>query len=296
MMVLGLLIFAYLCSAFRETIVSEDSVLEFQTSTDRRGNVHYVLLQNTNCTFSYDDALPNGPSHWGSSCGPAWAVCETGRRQSPTNLVSKRAHPRSSSTFDDSYDDSVDATVVDNHHTIVANIVEDHPEILRGPLGSNYQLLQYHYHTPSEHTLNGRRFPLELHLVHQSLSDPNQYAVIGYWFLPSSSRSSLALEQLIEAAEDVEDMHMSQVNVTLKLHNALIPEKTSDRYYQYEGSLTTPPCTEFVSWYVMETPLYGSYSQIRFLANVLGRNARPVQSPHRRNLYYYSPGIQADYY
>ena len=134
----------------------------------------------------------------------------------------------------------------------------------------SYQLVQYHFHNPSEHTLAGRRFPMEMHLVHRSSS--GQLAVVGV--LIEEGWRNLAIEPVwanLPRAKGVET-HYEHVKVDV---DALLPAVRTS--YRYDGSLTTPPCTEGVKWIVLTMPIELSAEQINTFTRVMHDNARPVQ-------------------
>jgi len=159
-------------------------------------------------------------------------------------------------------------------------------------LGNDYELLQFHYHTPSEHLLDGVEYPLELHLVHRSLKNPADFAVIGFMFDISRDFSSPVLADLMTASQQMASTNTTSISWTIQLHNNLLPKNASAQYYNYLGSLTTPPCSEVVTWYVMTTPLHASSAQLSYFQNLLGINARPVQLYNTRTLTYYVPAAQ----
>eukprot|EP00274_Cyanoptyche_gloeocystis_P004171 CAMPEP_0196656586 /NCGR_PEP_ID=MMETSP1086-20130531/18456_1 /TAXON_ID=77921 /ORGANISM="Cyanoptyche gloeocystis , Strain SAG4.97" /LENGTH=318 /DNA_ID=CAMNT_0041989407 /DNA_START=23 /DNA_END=979 /DNA_ORIENTATION=+ len=140
-------------------------------------------------------------------------------------------------------------------------------------LGSKkFSLLQFHLHTPSEHTISGEPYPAELHLVHKD--DDGNLAVVGIFLKEGKANSSFepVLKQL--AAEDPKSFSLNPVS--------LLPSSKS--IYSYSGSLTTPPCSEGVSWLVVKTPIEVSAEQISTLKSAIGTNARPVQPVGPRTL------------
>jgi carbonic anhydrase len=145
--------------------------------------------------------------------------------------------------------------------------------ITAGPASDDhYQLAQFHFHSPSEHTVNGRSFDMEMHLVHKNAS--GGIAVVAV--LIAKGHESALLARVLEAvqaapSEDVREV--SGVNVDLA---ELVPAGAA--HYAYTGSLTAPPCTEGVRWFVLEPVQEAGEQQIaRFREMMHGPNNRPVQ-------------------
>jgi carbonic anhydrase len=214
----------------------------------------------------------DGPPHW-CDLDPANSECCEGKEQSPIDIQTAKvvsAHPAKlelvypQSTF----------SVVNNGHTVQANLQVDKAKCGLSLGGVSYELKQFHMHTPSEHTLNGKHSPLEIHLVHQS-ADGN-LAVVGLMVEPGEANGEL--EKVWRLAP--EQKGEGGIAVGVNLGNVL-PEAHSN--YRYPGSLTTPPCSEHVQWIVMQTPITMSEEQIMKLEAMFTGpefpegNARPVQ-------------------
>jgi carbonic anhydrase len=224
---------------------------------------------------------PHGAAHWDYSTGPAgphaWGelspdniACLQGQSQSPIDI--REAVSASENPIDFQYQ-KAPLSIVNNGHTIQVNNSAQN-SINIGDQA--YQLRQFHFHNPSEHTILGQAYPLEMHLVHQNQA--GQLAVIGALFEEGKYNPAL---------DDVWKNMPTQVNVESATNNpidvnALLPADRS--YYHYQGSLTTPPCTEGVMWYVLSTPLTMSRAQIDTFRAVMSDNARPVQPLHQRSL------------
>jgi carbonic anhydrase len=132
-----------------------------------------------------------------------------------------------------------------------------------------YQLVQYHFHNPSEHTIGGRHFPLEMHMVH--IAPNGRLAVIAVLVAEGTQNSAFdPLLSNLPKEKGAETTYPSTVDV-----GALLPAVRSS--YRYEGSLTMPPCSEGVKWIVMSTPVQMSADQISAFMQVITRNNRPVQ-------------------
>lgn len=135
--------------------------------------------------------------------------------------------------------------------------------------GEVYRLIQFHFHTPSEHTDGGIHYPMELHLVHRH-PVTKALAVVGVWIQPGVEQSELAAlsQALPPTGERTHNTH--RVNPS----NLLPAEQ---KMVRYSGSLTTPPCSEGVTWLVMVNPIEASVGQIEQFHELLGNNARPIQ-------------------
>ena len=218
--------------------------------------------------WGYEGA--GGPRNWGS-LDRAYAACSDGWEQSPIDLGSAKAGRLPGIVFD--YAPSP-MTVSNNGHAIQVDYAPG-SGIVHG--GVRYELLQFHFHHGSEHTVAGVRFPLELHLVHRSSG--GELAVVGVLF--KEGAASEALEPLwsrLPAEAGATAAVPGPMNAA-----ALLPERRST--WRYVGSLTTPPCTEGVSWIVMTEPMTLSAAQIEAFAAIFPNNYRPVQPLNGRVLW-----------
>jgi carbonic anhydrase len=139
--------------------------------------------------------------------------------------------------------------------------------------GNVYKLLQFHFHFPSEHHINGVVAPAEMHIVHRlEGGGPDDYAVIGVMLTSSTTPTYQVLAPVF--ANLPEKVCDKSDPLWIDFPN-LLPKKLSS-YYTYAGSLTTPPCTQSVIWYVLGERRTISASELRKLT-ALGENARPIQ-------------------
>jgi carbonic anhydrase len=214
--------------------------------------------------WSYEGAT--GPEHW-AELDPD---CVVGRSQSPVDLTTANARPGnpaySATSMRISSHEHV-ASLLDNGHTIQVTVEEGGTLTTR--LGT-YQLKQFHFHAPSEHTLDGRTFPLEVHFVHESAD--GHLAVIGIFFLEGAANENLAKLIAHLPAGSGQSAHLPSEKIDLDLH--LLMNRTA---FTYMGSLTTPPCTEGVEWFVLREPVSASREQLAAFAERLKNNHRPVQ-------------------
>lgn len=209
------------------------------------------------------------PERWGQ-LSPDFRVCELGLEQTPIDLrgtvkaeiggleLGYRAMP---------------LRVLNNGHTIQVNCESGSAVRING---KSYDLLQFHFHHPSEHLLAGKGFDLECHFVHRDAS--GNLAVVGVFVRPGAANA--AIEPIWQAMPDKEGPERAG-DVAIE-PAALLPR--GREYFRYSGSLTTPPCSEGVLWTVFKDPIEASPEQIRRFAQLFPVNARPVQPLHRRFL------------
>lgn len=223
---------------------------------------------------STEDALwgyegDRGPDRWGS-LDEAFSTCANGTEQSPIDLVDGAAGDYPTLMFD--YGPRT-GMVVNNGHTIQVNVDRGSGIVLDN---TRYELLQFHFHHGSEHTFGGVQLPMEMHLVHRS--DRGMLAVVGVLLAEGAANATLA---------PIWERFPRQANWAVALPEALevaellpVPQSA----WRYRGSLTTPPCTEGVSWIVMTEPGTLSAAQIATFGAIHPRNFRPVQPLNRRTL------------
>ena len=215
-----------------------------------------------------------GPEHW-SDLDPSFSACSRGSRQSPIDLPP----PPGSSTAPavaSPHWDPVPLSIVNNGHTVQVDDAAPSSLVLDGV---TYSLVQFHFHTPAEHTLEGRAFDAEVHLVHRAAN--GKLAVVALFF--QRGAESAALRPLFDAIPMEQGAPISVPGKTLDL-GALVPR--APRFLSYDGSLTTPPCTEGVRWLVVlpdPKPLEIAESDLAKLrAAVHAPNNRPQQPRNDR--------------
>jgi carbonic anhydrase len=221
-----------------------------------------------------------GPEHWGS-LSPKFSTCGTGRSQSPIDIANPQPGGAAApltlqfppSTLTVAHHEHV-ADGINNGHTIQINYTG--ADTLT--LGSeSYGLAQYHFHGPSEHTVNGKHSPMEMHLVHKSAG--GKLAVVGV--LIDEGAHNKAFDPVWANLPTQKGMETHYPAVTVDVDD-LLP--SARRSYRYEGSLTTPPCSEGVSWIVMTTPIQLSAEQIRAFTQLIRDNNRPTQPLNGRTV------------
>ncbi len=210
----------------------------------------------------------HGPAHWGSLHSD-FSVCATGKNQSPIDLV--RAVEGELAPITINYK-AGGTTVLNNGHTVQINYAEGSEIVVEG---HSYALKQFHFHTPSENTIAGQSFPLEGHFVHAD-ADGN-LAVIGVMFELGAENQELAKAWKYLPLKAGTDAAIADVMNA----DALLPANRD--YFRFNGSLTTPPCSEGVVWMVMKQPLTLSEHQQHQFAELMGHaNNRPVQPINAR--------------
>ncbi|WP_026072899.1 carbonic anhydrase [Nodosilinea nodulosa] len=212
----------------------------------------------------------DGPAAWGE-LAPEFKVCSLGQEQSPIDLHDPIRADLSAITFN--YQ-PVPLRLINTGHTIQINVDAGNTIVLDD---QTYTLRQFHFHHPSEHTVDGAAFPMELHLVHSN--DNGELAVVGIFLTEGSENLTLAPVWRAMPTQKSEEIAVPNVQIDL---DALLPRHCAT--FRYFGSLTTPPCSETVAWSVLQTPLEISTAQVDQFKAVFPLNARPVQAQHRRIL------------
>ncbi|MCP5099759.1 MAG: carbonic anhydrase family protein [Chloroflexi bacterium] len=203
------------------------------------------------------------PEHW-ADLEADYAVCGTGVEQSPIDLTNASVEELTDITFN--YEETA-VNILNNGHTVQINYDEGSSIEVNGTI---YNLLQFHFHAPSEHAFDGSLVAAEMHLVHQSAD--GAYAVIGVMIQEGAENAAFApvwahLPAEVAEAETIDD-------VTVNASELIADQLT---YYSYSGSFTTPPCTEGVSWFVLTAPIEMSADQISAFSHIIDDNNRPLQ-------------------
>lgn len=210
------------------------------------------------------------PANWGTM-KEEYALCGTGKSQSPIDLkdakkakLPKLATKYKKSTF----------KINNNGHTIQVDLPEGSTATLSG---KEYNLVQFHFHAPSENTLNGESFPMEMHLVHKNAD--GELAVIGVFIKEGKAHPVIdAIWPNLPTGETEEPVACEgPIDPAV-----LLPKKKG--YYAFNGSLTTPPCSEGVAWHMLAEPIELSSEQILRFTGYYDNNARPVQPLNERQV------------
>ena len=210
--------------------------------------------------WSYDGE--SGPANWGR-INPEWAKCGAGNRQSPIDIRDGMKVDLEQITFD--YKPS-SFNVQDNGHTVQVTLSGGNFLTVGNRM---YELMQFHFHRPSEERINGKGYEMVVHLVHKDAE--GKLAVLA--LLLERGRSQPVI-QTVWNNLPLEKFDVSSPSVVLDPMD-LIPARRD--YYTYMGSLTTPPCTEGVLWLVMKEPVQASPAQMALFSRLYPLNARPIQ-------------------
>ena len=223
------------------------------STASHHGDAHWSYEGNT------------GPSSWGR-LNPEFSLCGNGKRQSPINIEESQTLRGPAEALQFQYSAS-NASVVNNGHTVQIDVSGDNNLTVRG---STFRLVQFHFHTPSEEQVNFRSYPLDAHLVHRN--SEGQLAVVAVLFDVGATNPLIQKVWTYMPLDTNDRVNMPTGLLDL---NEVLPK--DQRYYQFIGSLTTPPCTEGVLWMVLKQPVPISREQLRLFTQLFPRNARPVQ-------------------
>ncbi len=220
-----------------------------------------------------------GPANWGT-LSPKFSACGQGRAQSPIDIArtSPASLPELRTNFRPAelriahHEHLADA--INNGHTIQVNYSEGDTLTVGD---ATYQLAQYHFHAPSEHTVKGRHSPMEMHLVHKAAD--GKLAVVAV--LVEDGLHNAAFDPIWSNLPKEKGIESHFASVKVNVDDLLPAARTS---YRYDGSLTTPPCSEGVTWIVMTTPIQLSAGQIGQFTALVNNNNRPVQPLNGRRV------------
>jgi carbonic anhydrase len=212
-----------------------------------------------------------------------WSLCGEGLEQSPIDLANTAPIELPAVEFDTPSDHEVEVLnqegvidALDNGHTIQIN-TKSAEKMTVGD--KTYALVQFHFHAPSEHTVDGEHFPMEMHFVHRA--EDGALAVVGVLIQEGAENPSLVplWEQLTQAPGT-----QAAVRIPPEFAEHLFSGEATGIYH-YRGSLTTPPCSEGVKWYIRKTPAQLSGDQIAAFKAVYEHNNRPVQARGDRTVH-----------
>jgi carbonic anhydrase len=241
-----------------------------------------VVIISVNSGVAYSENKQGQQSHWGytGKYGPGgWSkignenqVCAMGQTQSPIDINENSAKKdKSLPQLIFSYL-GIPLKIWNNGHTIQVN----YPKGSNVKIGSvTYDLLQFHFHTPSEHALDGKRADMEVHFV--NAKEDGSLAVVGV--LMKKGKKNESLEALFDHLPKKEGPEETVADAKLNPMDFLPKD---NEYYTYQGSLTTPPCSERVSWFVMKDEIEVSSDQIKKFRKIFAMNARPLQALSKR--------------
>ena len=233
-------------------------------------NASIALASDNHASSHWGYQGKAGPDNW-SHLSDEFKTCAQGTRQSPIDVSEKFAIKANLNALKFSYQ-SVQPEIVNNGHTIQVNYAPGSHVAISG---KEYELLQFHFHTPSENKLAGKSFPMEMHMVHKSVD--GKLAVVAVFIENGEENKVLkaAWDKMPEHAGERQTLSQMNLSATQLLPN-------NKEYAQFNGSLTTPPCSEGVNWVVLKTPIQMSKQQMAKFQKVMGDNARPLQPLNNR--------------
>jgi len=216
-------------------------------------------------TWDYGEA--HGPTHWGE-LKPEFAPCKNGHHQSPIDIRNPQKTDLPPIQFD--YRPSP-LDIIDNGHTIMINYA---PGSFMSLGGKKYELKQFHFHRPSEEKINGKGYEMSLHLVH---ADQTGKLVVVAVLLEKGNDNPLVHElwNNLPKVKNKEEVNNISIDAT-----GFLP--TDRGYYTFTGSLTTPPCTEEVTWCVLKHPISVTAGEIERFSRLYRDDARPTQPLYDR--------------
>lgn len=230
--------------------------------------------------WTYVDG-PGGPENWGD-LNKNNLACSKGKTQSPININIDNAVKLDLPALEFAYRQSP-LSIIDNGHTIMVNYGEGSNLMVDG---RQFRLVQFHFHMPSEEAINGERMDMVAHLVHQH--HDGALAVVGvlmttkkpvtarksWWGDDESKPQDNPLIQTLWNNIPLIKQRIESPGVMINVNQLLPEDKT---YFTYMGSLTTPPCSENVLWFVMKNPILVSEEQVKNFGRIYPMNARPLQ-------------------
>ena len=211
----------------------------------------------------------DGPADWGE-LDPAFAACKIGKVQSPIDIRDAKVVDLPPIKFD--YKRSP-LKVIDNGHTIQVNYA---PGSSIDVGGTRYELVQFHFHKPSEEKIDGKSHAMVIHLVHKGAD--GKLAVVAV--LLDEGAANRTIDTIWKNLPKEKEKENSTA-VTVETAT-LLPRDRG--YYTFQGSLTTPPCNEDVRWFVLKSPVKVSESAVTAFANLYPMNARPTQPLNGRTI------------
>lgn len=211
-----------------------------------------------------------GPEKWGE-LSSEYETCKYGKAQSPIEITDKLARKENQLKFN--YQPSYLHIV---HLGKNAQINYDKGSYLELE-GKKFDFIQFHFHAPSEHVIDKKRYSMEIHLVHKSADE--ELAVIGIFV--KEGKENPFLQSIIEHIPDQANIEKKFKSIKINIHD-IMPD---NKHFEYNGSLTTPPCTEGVHWNILETPIEASLEQIQIIKDKFGETARNLQQITKKHLF-----------
>lgn len=252
--------------------VQDDGETNHQTAVESDREIHHYFVKNQQshqADWSYEG--DTGPDHWGD-LDSAFRVARDGKHQSPINIDSSAARQANLPPLRFEYQEER-ISWLNNGHTIQHN---ESPGSFLYIGDESFSLEQFHAHVPSEHTINGKHADMELHFVHKS--ETGQVVVVALMVNGSEAANVLSHGLFRELPKQ-----MNEVVESRDIYGNPAEFMPNDvRYFVYDGSFTTPPCTEQVHWIVLEPALNVVPDLIESVGEILKGNNRPVQELNDR--------------
>lgn len=212
----------------------------------------------------------NGPNSWGR-LDSTFAICSLGRGQSPIDIKDARKSNLPELRFDYK---SVPLNIIDTGHSVQVNYA---PGSTLNVGNDTYVLKQFHFHHPSEERVNGRSYDMVVHLVHTDAE--GRLGVVAVFLQKGDANS--AIDLVWRNIPKEKEKAVAVPGITLNAKD-LLP--ANHGYYTFSGSLTTPPCSEGVTWFVMKDPVTVSEAQVKSFAALYPFNVRPIQPANGRQI------------
>lgn len=241
----------------------------------KQGELRFVVFQKpdegkTNGQFTWSYSGDKSPKYWGH-LDKGYSACTNGKEQSPVNIdipqIIVDKHPSvkfhyKSTTF----------KMNNNGHNIES--IPNLPGNFIVLNGKHFELEQFHFHTPSEHTLNNKHFEMELHLVHKGT---NGTVIVGIMIKKGNQNNAAS-----ELWSHLQSLRSGETDKSIVKLERLLPQQTD--VLRYSGSLTTPPCTEGITWIILSRPIEMSIHQINTFRSRYRDNHRPIQRMYQRKI------------
>ncbi len=212
-----------------------------------------------------------GPDNWGS-LSPEYAACALGRMQSPIDISGAFPVKGPALKF---YYKPCSLKILNTVHTLQINYAPGNTLTVAGEI---YELLQFHFHVPSEHAFDGSHMAMEAHFVHKNPA--GVLAVVGV--MMEAGAKNHALAAVFDNVPTEAGIEVDVAGTTVDA-SSILPTATTG-YFHYSGSLTTPPCSEGVHWFILPDAIEVSAEQIAKFERMFGHNARPLQKCNDRLL------------
>jgi carbonic anhydrase len=218
--------------------------------------------------WTYEGA--HGPEHW-AELDPQFEACKNGKWESPIDIT--HASPSELAPLVFNYS-GTPLNIVDNGHTVMVTYA---PGSNLSVGDKKYELKQFHFHHPSEERIHSRQYDMVVHLVHQD--SEGHLAVVAVMLTRGRENSLIA--QLRDAVPAEKEHPVTLPNLLINAKD-ILPSRLG--YYTFPGSLTTPPCTEGVTWYVVKAPMEISAEQLGWFVKLYPSDARPIQPLNGRTI------------